>query len=132
MGIVAIIMRWAHILSMSFLAGGAIFGRMVVVPALNTTKTTGDRVSSHLREVVWLVIIVAVVSGAFNLFNAPDRSATYHVWFGVKMLGALHLIGVWIALARQGVSHERRQRMMMGAAISGAIVIAISTVLRTL
>ena len=137
MEILPIVSRWAHIASMSFLAGGALFARLAWMPAVDGLPETertklGDRVANALRSWVFAVIAILILSGLYNFFRKTSYPAGYHMWFGIKMLLVLHILAVYILLVKTGVPHEKRKRWVSGISLSALIVIALSAVLRFL
>ena len=137
MDIVAIISRWAHILSMTFLAGGALFACLALMPAMAgmaeaERSKLGDRIADSLRTWIFLAVAVLILSGLYNFFHKAMYPAGYHAWFGVKVLLALHVIAVSILLGKTGVTFEKRKRWVTGIAVSAVLVIGISAVLKNL
>src|SRR6266446_6082542 len=97
--VLAIAMRWTHILSMVTVLGGLLHAKIVVEPALamlpaeehsKLAATLNDRFRPWLR----LAIVTLVLSGLYNLVTKPNIPPGYNMWFGIKMLLALHIIAV--------------------------------------
>jgi uncharacterized membrane protein len=130
-------MRWTHITSMTFLIGSALYAAFVLAPAMESMAATektqfGDRLAASLRLLTWVAIAALIGSGTYNLLNKPILDATYHMWFGIKMLFAMHIIAVAILLGKPGADFPKRKRWTFGIAISGLATILLSAVLRTL
>src|SRR5712692_8453559 len=88
----------------------------------------------HLMSAVTL-IGVSLLTGLYNfLAHLPGHSHTYHAVLGIKILLALHVFTVAILLAvPPGVNpgrDARRPRLMLGAALSGMIILLLSAFLR--
>jgi uncharacterized membrane protein len=137
MDFLAVAMRWAHILSMAFVVGGALYARFVLTPALAGLSDAergklGDRIANGLRPLVLTAVVVLLGSGTFNLLRKTNLPAGYHMWFGIKMLLALHVVAVAVLLGRAGVDAAKRTRWLTGIAVSGVLVILLSAVLRAL
>ena len=127
------LMRWLHLTSAVTLVGGIIYARFVIAPSEGFLSeearvTLDERAAAHFRPVVFLAIAGFVISGAFNYLTKPGHSIRYMMVFGVKMLLALHIFSVAILIAQPG--NKRRNRQMIGAAISALIIILISGYLK--
>jgi uncharacterized membrane protein len=125
--------RWVHISSMATLIGGILYARFVMAPSEATlpseARTTLDEsAAAHFRPIVFLAIAGLLLSGTFNFLTKPGHSALYHALFGIKILLALHVFSVAILIAQPG--NKRRNRQMLGAAISGLLIILISAYLK--
>jgi hypothetical protein len=121
--IVRIIVRLLHISSVATLVGGTLFAR---VAAGRLT----DEIAARWRPVVFLAIAVAFTTGVYTIANSGPRGSSYHMWFGIKMLLALHVFVVSVLATRERVTPEKRQRMVTGAAIAAFTIVAISAILR--
>lgn len=137
MDVLGILLRWTHIASMAFLAGGALYATLVLRPALAELAETDksrflERASSELR--VWMIVALAalVASGLTNLLRKASYPPGYHLWFGIKILLALHAITAAMLLTRPGCSPLRHVRLLAGIAISALGVMAVSAYLRSL
>lgn len=134
---IAILSRWTHIASMAFLAGGAFYARFVVAPSLERlapaerTQVT-DRMAATLRPLILAAIAALILSGLYNLLHKKSIPQGYHMWFGMKMLLALHVIAVGVMLGRPGVDPAKRNRWLTGIVASAAIILLLSAYLRSL
>jgi uncharacterized membrane protein len=123
---------------MSFLVGGAMHAWWVVSPAMAAALPAGDRakIGDQMAERIrgWMIaaVLALVMSGLYNLLMKANLPPGYHMWFGIKMLFALHIIAVGLLLGRAGVAPEKRSRWVSGIAVSGLIVLALSAYLRGL
>ena len=130
-----ILMRWAHIASAAVLVGGLIFARMVAAPALpedpEQRAEALERLASRFRPLVYAAIAGLIVSGLYNFLSQPGHTPSYHAWFGVKVLLALHVFAAAVLGVRAASDPEaKRLRRMTGAVISGLVVILIAAYLR--
>ena len=132
MDAVFVLMRWLHLSSMATLVGGMLYGRLVVTAveglAPDARETFSSRAAGAYRGLVVAAIAGLVVSGTFNLMTNGGHSALYHALLGLKLLLALHVFAAALLATRP--KNPRRARLMMGAAISGFIIVAISAYLR--
>jgi putative copper export protein len=125
-------MRWMHFLSIAALIGGIIYYRAVLTPisgafSPEVRSALEKQASARFRPIVFAAIGSLLVSGMFNLYSKPGSSSLYHALLGVKFLLVLHIFAVAFLIVKP--DNPKRARMMTGAAISGVIVILISTYL---
>jgi uncharacterized membrane protein len=131
--VLGVLMRWVHITSVVMLLGGVLYARLVVAPALkNAPASVGEQIAENFRPWLLLTIVTILVSGLYNIVTKPNIPPGYFVWFGIKMLLALHILSVSFLLARASLTEERRNRLLTGVAISGVAVTMISAWLRFL
>ncbi len=136
--VLGILMRWAHIASATVLLGGLVYARMVAAAALpepaEERAEALERLASRFRPLVYAAIAGLVVSGLYNFLSQPGHTPSYHAWFGVKVLLALHVFAaavLGVRSSRAGSEEEaKRLRRMSGAVISGLAVILIAAYLR--
>jgi len=114
----ALLSRWAHVLSAILLLGGGVFMRFVLYPA--AAKTLGGEEHEALRRtimqswrrVVHLCILLLLVSGFYNYFvlmPRHDGHSLYHALFGVKFLLAL-LVFALLSILVSGRTKPSRLR----------------------
>ncbi|MDX1979523.1 MAG: hypothetical protein SFV51_04585 [Bryobacteraceae bacterium] len=137
MDFLPILSRWTHITSMAFIIGGALYARFILARAMEGMGATeksqlGDRIAAALRPWMLAAIAALVGSGTYNLLNKPMIASGYHMWFGMKMLLAMHIIAVAVLLGRQGIDSGKRNRWTFGIAMSGLTAILLSAILRVL
>jgi len=127
-----VLMRWLHLTSVALLIGGILYARLVVAPALPAPSRDSLATTFAQRYKPWLLGAIAalILSGLYNFLTGPPRPSHYHMWFGIKMLLALHVFAVGILLARP--QNTRRERRMSGIILSGLAIILISAYLRRL
>ena len=132
-----ILMRWIHIISVVTTIGGLLYSSLVIAPALSalpseTRKEFAAGVNNRFRPLLRLAVITLILSGLYNLITKANLPPGYHMWFGIKMLLALHIIAVSFLLSSSSVTQERRTRMTTGVVISGGVTILLSAYLRFL
>ena len=116
--VLSICMRATHILAVTTLLGGVIFARI--------TKSPVGSFASYFGWAAFLILI----SGIYNLVTKENIPPRYHLWFGIKMLFALHILAVSAMLARSSVSEEKKFRLMGGVAVTGLLTVILSAYLR--
>ena len=135
-----ILMQWLHLAAAVTGVGGVIYARVVVVPSLadlpaeSRTRLLAQLVA-RFRPLSFTVIGVLLVTGLFNLLtHISEKPPQYHMVLGVKLLLALHVFTVSFLLAiPPGVNpgrDARRPQLLMGAAISGIVILLLSAYLR--
>lgn len=138
-----ILSRWLHIAAGAVAVGGLVYARFVLSPALQTLgeedrERVLDKLSARLRPLAVTVIIVLVASGSYNLLAVLEGGvgASYHMVFAVKFLLAAHVFAMLYLVAMppsgDSVRDAKRPRLMLGAVISGLIILALGAYLRTL
>ncbi|MGE5645180.1 MAG: hypothetical protein ACM336_05250 [Acidobacteriota bacterium] len=118
-----VLMRWIHISSAALLVGGVACARVVAAPA------------ERYRPVVYGAVAGIVASGLYGLLTRTGHTRYYHIWFGVKMLLALHVFaGAALAFrpAANAAEEAKRARRLTGVTISGLAVILVAAYLRSI
>jgi hypothetical protein len=105
-------MRWLHLASMAVLLGGVFYARFAV----------GD-LAKGFRPMAYAAIGGILISGIYNFLSKQAFPPHYHMWFGIKILLALHIFAATIL-------YRGKTRALTGILISGAIILAISGWLR--
>ena len=108
-------MRWLHLASVVVLLGGVFYARFVA-----------RELAAGFKPIAYTAIGGILVSGLYNFVSKPGYPPHYHMWFGVKVLLALHVFAA-VILYRAG-----KLRTLTGVVISGAAIVAISAYLRWL
>ena len=111
-GIVPIAARWVHLVSVIVLLGGVFYARVAV----------GD-LSLQFKPIAYTAIGGILISGLYNFLSKSSPPPHYHVWFGIKVVLALHVFAATIL-------YRGKKRALTGIVISGAIIVAISGYLR--
>ncbi len=135
------LMRFLHIGSVVALVGSAIYGRLVLTPVLNSfpeperLRAAADA-QSRFRTLVYVLLVLMVGAGLYNLLTGPPHTSTWHMWFGIKMLAVLHILATSVLWAvspyGDAVVGGKGRRRLASLAISGLIAILISNYLRYL
>jgi hypothetical protein len=110
--VLPIAMRWLHLASVIVLLGGVFYAWAVI----------GD-LAQGFRPVAYAAIGGILVSGIYNFLSKAATSTNYQVWFGIKMLLALHVFATTIL-------YRGKKRLLTGIVIAGALIVAISGYLR--
>lgn len=138
---VHILMRFLHIGSVVTLVGSILYARLVTTPVLNelpeTVRTAAaSSAQAKFRQTVYILLVLIIGSGTYNLIAAGHHTSTWQMWFGIKMLLVLHIAAASIlwAISPYGdvVVGGKGKRRLAGLAISGLLVILISNYLRWL
>ena len=134
------LMQWLHLSAAVTGVGGIIYARLVLVPAAaelppEARSKLAEHVVARVRPLSFAVITVLLITGFYNFFShLAGHSRAYHMALGVKILLALHVFTVSVLVAvPPGVNparDARRPRLMMGAAISGIVILLLSAYLR--
>lgn len=119
--LLGVFMRWVHVMAVVLLIGGLFYAR-----------GAGSRLSASFTGKIYLLTSALVISGLYNFLTKPSYPPHYHMWFGIKMLLALHVIAMLILLTRPAIEDAKRARWIAGTVYSGMAVIAVSAVLRWL
>ena len=135
--LVAIALRWLHVISAITLLGGFFYARLVAVPALSALPAEARRdIAGQLaaRFKPWMLAAAAglIGSGLYNFLTKTYVLPGFHLVFGLKMLLALHIFAVGGLLGKAGVEETKRARWMTGVVASGVAVVLLSAYLRWL
>ncbi len=135
--VLSVLLRWVHIVSAVTLLGGMIYARWVMAPAVaSLPEVDRQRFAEALRQkfrpLVLVAVTMLVVSGGINLAAKSNIPPNYFVWFGLKMLLALHVIAVSFVLIRSSLNQEKRDRLTAGVVYSGLAIVLVSAYLRLL
>jgi hypothetical protein len=113
-------MRWLHLASVIVLVGGIFYARVIV----------GD-MAAGFKPLAYVAIGAILVSGFYNFLSKGTVPANYQMWFGIKVLLALHVFAVTILYKGPGESPvNKKRRMLTGAVISSGLIVAIAGYLR--
>src|SRR5215475_12264904 len=81
--------RWLHIASVIVLIGGVFYARIL-----------GD-LNPRFKSWAYAAIGGILASGTYNFLSKTTFPEHYHMWFGIKILLALHVFAVML-LYREG------------------------------
>ncbi len=114
-----VLMRWVHIMSVVILIGSAYY-----------VRRTRTAFAPNFRTTVYAGVAGVFISGLYNFLTKASYPPHYHMWFGIKVLLALHvMVALLLAVGHQTPS-EKLERSLRILLISATAVIAISNYLR--
>ena len=108
-----LLMRWLHIASVVALIGGVFYARVVI----------GD-LASGFKPVAYWAIGAILISGLYNLLTKSSIPPHYYMWFGLKVLLALHVFAVTI------LYRGNKPRALTSVVIIGGGALALAVYLR--
>jgi len=138
---VPILMRFIHIGSVVTLIGAILYARFVLTPVLNelpeaARAAAASSAQAKFRLTVFILLVLLVGSGTYNLIAAGHHTMIWQIWFGIKMLLVMHIAAasaLWALSPYGDVAVDGKgKRRLAGLAISGLLVILISYYLRWL
>jgi hypothetical protein len=138
---VHILMRFLHIASIVTLVGAILYARLVLTPVLNELPeadraAAASSAQAKFKQTVFILLVLIIGSGTYNLIAAGHHTLTWQTWFGIKMLLVMHVAAASVlwALSPYGdvAVGGKGKRRLAGLAISGLLVILISNYLRWL
>ena len=112
--ILPVFFRWLHFASMAVLLGGVFYAVAIA----------GD-LAPGFKRVAYVAISAILLSGIANFLRRSFFPPHYHIWFGIKVLLALHIFAAILM-------YRGKRRALIGVLASGAVVLAISAYLRFL
>lgn len=92
---------------------------------------SGTPISKRLKGSILSACLVVILSGSYTLITKAHTPPGYHMWFGMKILLVMHIIGVHFVMAIKEMTDEKKVRLATGVAISGILVVLLSVVLRS-
>lgn len=107
--------RWLHITCVIVLLGSVFYARFVA-----------GELSARFKPIGYTAIGGILASGLYNFVSKPAYPPHYHMWFGIKVLLALHIFAAVILYRKE------KLRTLTGVVISGGLVVTISAYLRWL
>jgi uncharacterized membrane protein len=135
--VLALLMRWTHVISVIALLGGFVYARLVLAPALASLPGTerrafADQVAARFRPILVTVVCTILGSGLYNYLTKTAFPPGYHMWMGIKLLLVLHVLAAALLSAMTGGDEAKRNRRATGIIISGVAIVLISGWLRYL
>ena len=133
--------RFLHIVSVVLFIGAVFYARQVLVPVLNALPedarlSSAAAAQARFRTTLWGLLVFIIGSGLYNLLTGPPHTPAYHAWFGIKMLLVAHVLAtaiLWGTSPNGDVTVAGKgKRRLASMAISGIIIIALSSWLRAL
>ena len=111
----AVLSRWVHVAGVVILLGGAFYARFCA-------RSYSPRFGPWARAAAAAI----VASGIYNLLAKASLPPGYHLAFGIKMLLALHVLGVSVLAGSAAFDEAKRLRLMAGVVYSGFAAILIA------
>ncbi|MBY0373732.1 MAG: hypothetical protein K2Q23_07035 [Bryobacteraceae bacterium] len=102
------------------------FAVMLLAPGFMAIATGVGRA---LPKNIALIYSILVLSTGVQNFAARMTAGVpkgWHMWAGIKILLALHIIAVNILASRDGVTQEKQTRLLKGVFFSGIAIILIA------
>ena len=146
MDILALLMRWAHILAAVTAVGGVFFMRFVLMPSAQASlapeahEALRSAILKRWQRIVHTCILLFLLSGFYNYLTITrhlhDGQSVYHMLFGIKFLIALAIFTLALMLTSTrpwaaAVQANTRFWMTLLALLAVA-AIALSGVMRAL
>ena len=130
MNVVEFLSRYLHVLTAIFLAGGALFLRVVLLPAVEGTEIKEplhERVRPKWAKFVGIGILILITTGFYNYItvSVPEHKGDglYHMLMGFKMLAAL--MAFFLASALSGRSPKLQKLRDNWPATGGLLVLLL-------
>lgn len=134
--VLAIVVRWVHLLSVVVAIGGTIFMRFVLMPSAQEALTPDVRTALHAKlitrwkRVVHICIALLIITGSFNFyvtFGDGVKALPYHPIFGVKLILAFSVFFLASALSGSspGFAGIRENSKKWSAVLIALAVLAI-------
>ena len=119
--LVSVLMRFVHMLCGILLLGPALYSWISETP-----------ISKKLKGPILAACGFIIISGGYTLMIKTVTPAHYHMWLGIKLLLVMHILAVHFMMAIQEMPDAKKVRMAKGIAMSGVVVVILSSVLRYL
>jgi hypothetical protein len=134
-GALPLFMRWLHVTSVITIAGGFIFARFSVAPALASLSPSdvaafSNRVAGFFRPILYAALASVLISGLYNYLTKPFYPPHYHAVIGVKFLFVLHVFAASVLYTLPNLTEAKRRQRLNWLVISGLVIVAISAYLR--
>ncbi|HLH42842.1 MAG TPA: hypothetical protein VKV74_07645 [Bryobacteraceae bacterium] len=110
--VLAISLRWLHLMSAIVLLGGVFYVRVAA-----------GEMAATFKPWVYGAIGGILISGVYNFLSKSSTSTNYQVWLGIKVLLALHIFA-------SAILYRGKKRSLAIIIIFGAAIVAISGYLR--
>jgi uncharacterized membrane protein len=135
--VLAITMRWVHVVSVATILGGFLVLRFGFYPAVASLPSpareqAGPAVAARFRGLLYTVVGAALLSGIYNYLTKASYPPGYHMWIGIKILLALHIFASAILYGLPRTEESKRPRLATNIIVSGLVIVLISGWLRWL
>ena len=84
------------------------------------------------RNAIYGSMGLLLASGLYAFLTKPGYPKGYHMWFGIKMLFALHIFSVYLMIALGRGDEATQRRRLVVISCTGFVTIALAGVLRSL
>lgn len=132
----AVVLRWIHILAAVTAAGGIVFMRLALLPAMSSlAEESRTRLHEEIRlrwsKVVMWSIALLLISGLWNFFNLNSQYSLnkvpyYHMIFGIKFILAMVVFFLSSALMGRSSAFDRlRANRKLWLTVNLALVVLI-------
>jgi putative copper export protein len=143
--LIAVVMRWLHVVSAVVGVGGSVMMRLVILPALDRLPN-GDEVLKAIRPTFKRIIHSAIgtllLTGLYNyvvvampkikaLKEAYPQLAVYHRVMGLKIFLSLALFVIAFMLLKPVPAvHEKRKSWLSVNVVLGLLIMLLAAYLR--
>jgi hypothetical protein len=121
--ILGVVTRFLHLGSMAVVVGGLFYAML---------GTVDPAAVARYRKWMLGALALLAATGLYTLLTKEGLPKGYHMWFGIKALLALHIITMAFLLGRPGVDAGKLTRWVRSTALSGLMVVLLSSYLRWL
>lgn len=133
--VLAVFMRWVHIVSAIAIVGSFFYARYMVAPALAALPTgegatLANGIVARFRPILYTAIGTVLISGLYNYLTKASYPPHYHMVIGIKFLFVLHLFATAVLYTIPNANEGNRLRRLNGLVISGLMIVLISADLR--
>ena len=87
-------------------------------------------ISKKLKGPILAACGFIIISGGYTLMIKSVTPPGYHMWLGIKLLLVMHILAVNFMMAIQEMPDAKKVRLAKGIAMSGAVVVILSSILR--
>lgn len=81
------------------------------------------------RQRALVMSVILIFTGLQNfttVMASVPKGSGWHMWFGIKVLLALHLMAINLVASNPNTPEDKRLRLLQGAAISGFLSVLIA------
>ena len=135
MDVLAVVLRWLHIVPAVVAGGGSIFMAVALLPALrelpdDARRAAREKITARWRGIVMACITLLLLSGLTNffLYQAPAHKGQllYQALFGAKFLAAMAVFFIASALiGRSAALQPIRDNVRFWAGLNASLVLVI-------
>ena len=96
---------------------------MVLLGGVFYARFVAGELDARFKPWAYAAIGAILISGTYNLLSKASLPPHYHVWFGIKVLLALHVFAATLL-------YRGKRNSLTGIVIAGALIVALSAYLR--